>query len=93
MAARHYQEGEKSIEQKEYQQALNQLNYALTLTPDNPKILNAIKRVKMLIIQAEVEGRTDRAVELLNAGDVDSAKEEIRKALAVIPEESTQKSQ
>ena len=89
-AEKHFQNGQKLLGEERYDEALEELNRALTLTPDNPKILKVRAQTLYERHIAEIKRRTTDAISELDSGDVDSAKKEFQHILTIIPKESTQ---
>ncbi len=92
-ADRHYKKGLKFFNRRMYSEAMEQYDQALTLTPDNPKVLRARDEVVEEQKKRDIQKRTEQALKMLEAGDVESAKEEYHKILANLPNESTQQSE
>lgn len=92
-ADKHYKKGLKFFGRRMYSEALEQYDQALTLTPDNPKVVRARREAVEEQKKRDVHKRTEQALKLLEAGDVESAKEEYNKILATLPNESTQQSE
>jgi len=86
----HYSRSEKFRKDKKYDQALSELDKALVVTPDNPKILKAKEQIMYEERMDEVKKRIGVATQKLNAGEVDSAKKEFQQILATIPKEAVQ---
>ena len=89
-AEKHFQNGQKLLGEERYDEALEELNRALTLTPDNPKVLKVRAQTLYERHIAEIKRRTTDAISELDSGDVDSAKKEFQHILTIIPKESTQ---
>lgn len=87
---KHYARSEKLLQEKNYSAAMAELDKALVVTPDNPKILKAKQRVEYEERMDEVKKRIGQAEKELETGDVDSAKKEFHRILATIPNESVQ---
>lgn len=92
-ADQHYKKGLKFFNRRMYSEALEQYDQALALTPDNPKVLRARNEVAEEQKKRDIHQRTEQALKMLEAGDVESAKEEYHKILATLPNESTQQSE
>ena len=85
-----YKNGQKLFKDGKYQQAMDEYQKALTLTPKNPKITQAYQKAKLESVKRDVKESSDAALKMLNQGDVVSAKIEFRKILATIPNEPIQ---
>ncbi len=89
-ATDHYQRGCLLVEDKKFSEAIDQFNRALAITPDNPKIIKGKQWALFKQTVEEIRQHSEKAVDLLEVGDVISAKEEFRKILTTIPKESIQ---
>lgn len=89
----HYQEGLALWDEKDYTAALEEFTAALSLTPQNPKILRAREEVLEDKMKDQIYRQTDQALEMLEEGDFYSARDEFRKVLTLIPSEPIQKSE
>jgi tetratricopeptide (TPR) repeat protein len=87
-AEKHYQRGQALVGQQKYEEAIEEFDRALTVTPDNPKVLKARMKAQYERDVAEVKKLTEKALEKLNLGEVESAKEEFHRILATFPGES-----
>ena len=85
---KHFERGETYFEQEEYQRALTEFELALQLTPQNPKLIKARKKVILELSKQDIKDKTQRAINMLNSGDSISAKREIQRLLTTIPNES-----
>ncbi len=86
----HYQKGQELAKKGKYEQAFDEYNEALSLTPDNPKVMKARNNARLQIIKKQVKESTDSALKMLELGDTVSAKIEFRKILTIIPNEPIQ---
>ena len=77
-------------DQNQFDQAIEYIDKAVTLTPDNPKL--KILREQILESQRlfEVKKRVGRATEFLDEGDMNSARKEFQAILTILPGESVQ---
>ncbi len=89
-STKHYQKGQQLFSDKQYAEALREVDRALTLTPNNPKILKFRDQIIYENHIAEVKRRTNDAIVKLDSGDVESAKKEFQHILTIIPNETTQ---
>ena len=86
-ANEHYEQGQAQFDQANYQEALKEFNQALSITPDNPKVIDARKKTILELSKINVKEHSDQAIKMLNSGDSLSAKSEIQKMLTAIPNE------
>ena len=89
---KHYERGQGFLSEGRFKEAVTEFDRALAVTPGNPKVLKAKESVIFEEQLAEMKQRTQRAMEDLEAKNLESAKEEFQKILAIIPDESVQKS-
>lgn len=89
-AEKHYQKAQEDLQNKSYEEALTELDRALAITPNNPKILKSREQVLHQQQMEEIKRRTDVARKNLDAGDVESARKEFQEILATIPDSSIQ---
>jgi tetratricopeptide (TPR) repeat protein len=87
-AEKHYQRGQGLFEQQKYAEAIEEFDRALAMTPDNPKVLKARMKVQYERDVAEVKKLTEKAIQKLNLGEIESAKEEFHRILATFPGEA-----
>ena len=92
-AEQHYQQALQFLADSNFEQAFEELDRALTVTPHNPKIIKARKRAIYTKGIEDVKRRTDDAIRKLDEGDLKSAKKEFQQILATIPNESNHKSE
>ncbi len=89
-AENHYQAGEAFLERKNYQEALTEFNRALLLTPGNPKIIRAQQQACYLQKTDKVKFLAHDAMERLDAGDINAARDMFKEILSLLPEYSNQ---
>ena len=87
-AQEHHRTGEKLAARQKYDQAIEEFDQALRWTPENPKVIRARQKAMSQLRKRDAEEQLDRAMQSLRAGDTRSAKSEIQKTLATIPDES-----
>ena len=92
-SSRHYLKGQEYLQDQQYDNAIDEFNLGLAITPNNPKLLNAVKQVEEEMEIDLLKKRAEDAMEQLNAGDLMSAKQKFQEILATIPEESNHKSE
>ena len=83
----YYKTGEALVRKEKYDQALEEFTKALSLTPNNPKIIRARDEARLKLIKQETKQYTDSALKMLELGDTVSAKIEFQKILTLIPDE------
>lgn len=86
-ADNYYQEAMALEKEGKLDQALEQYNRALTLTPASPKIMEARNKLILKITQRDLKQHSDMAMKLLESGDTVSAGVEFQRALTIIPKE------
>jgi tetratricopeptide (TPR) repeat protein len=86
-AEKYVQQGKAYEEKEMYAEALAQYDTALSITPENPRILECRRGVLLKLREAEVKKMADASLEKLKAGDVSSSKEGFRQILSIIPDE------
>jgi len=92
-AEKHYQKGEEHLRAKQYDEALKEFDHALSVTPNNPKIIRAKEEALYEKALLEAKIRTQDAAHMLERGELEAARDEYKKILATIPEEPFQKSE
>jgi tetratricopeptide (TPR) repeat protein len=85
-AERHYQEGQKYLAEKRFTDALTEYDRALSLTPENPKVIKAKAEAKYAMDLEHARQLAGQAVETLNAGEIEKARKEFQAVLATIPD-------
>lgn len=84
----HYQKGVQFQKKKDYTAAVGEFDEALTFTPDNPKIKRARAKAVKAKNKEEISQRSKQALKMLEEGDSNSAEEEFRKILTILPKDS-----
>jgi len=85
MANEHFLRGKEYAKDGFNGRALQEYEQALQFTPKNPKILQAKKDIEMQQLKEDFTRRSDQALKMLEAGNTQSAKQEIRNMLSTIP--------
>lgn len=85
-----YKEGQKLAKEKNYRQAIDRYNQALSFTPGNPKIMTARDQAILHNAKQQLQEHADSAIKMLDLGDTVSARTEIQKMLTEIPSEPIQ---
>ncbi len=89
-AEKHYQRGHELMGEQDYPGAIAQFDKALALTPENPRIMQARELAQYEQDIVDVKKLVIKAMEKLEAGELESAKEEFQKVLTIIPSEPVQ---
>ena len=84
----HFQRGQKYYEQEDYSAAITEFDRALSLTPDNPKLLKTREKAAYRKKVQDLRERTQSALRHLDLGDTEAAQEEFQEILDTIPEDS-----
>ena len=88
LRSQQYLERGLELRQKgELEKALIEFNRALSLTPDNPKVVAARQQVIKDLTEKTITERSELAIKKIQAGDSYSAKREIENILSTIPGE------
>jgi len=88
MSAEHFKRGNIYYQRNSFQDALDQYNQALQLTPRNPKIVEAREKTYRQITKQNIKQYSKQAIEMLDAGDTRAANQELQKILTTIPNKS-----
>ena len=86
-ADNYYKEAMALEKEDKLDQALEQYNRALTVTPKSPKITEARNKLILKITKRNLKQHADMAMRLLESGDTVSAGVEFQRALSIIPKE------
>ncbi len=89
---KHYHQGQEYLNNKNYDRAIAEFERALSVTPQNPKLLKAIEEAKYFQRVDGLKKEALEAVKDLEAGEMQAAKEKIKNLLANIPDESNRSS-
>jgi tetratricopeptide (TPR) repeat protein len=89
-AENHYQAGESLLERKSYAEAIAEFDRALLLTPGNPKIIRARQQAYYLQKTDKIKFLVHDAMERLDAGDMNSARDMFQEILSLLPEQPVQ---
>ena len=83
----HYQQGQKYLADKNFKQAIAEFDRALSLTPNNPKIIKAKDDAVFARDIDDIKRRAGKAIEKLDAGEIETAKKQFQEILATIPDD------
>jgi tetratricopeptide (TPR) repeat protein len=89
----HHQRGCDYLANKEYAKAITEFDRALSLTPNNPKILREKARAQNAEKIEAIKVLTEAAVRRLDTGEWNEAKTEFQNILTTIPNESVTNSE
>ena len=89
-AENHYQSGESLLEKKRYAEAVAEFDRALLLTPGNPKITRVKQQAYYLQKIEKTKLMVHDAMERLDAGDINSARDIFQEILSLLPEQPVQ---
>lgn len=93
LAQEYSQRGQKLVAEKKYKKAIEAFDKALELSPENKEIVRVRENAVEELNREKIRSHIAHAIELLDLGENASAKEEFRKILTIIPNESVQKSE
>ncbi|HNV23704.1 MAG TPA: hypothetical protein PKH98_02330 [Candidatus Omnitrophota bacterium] len=82
-----YLKGQGSFEKGDYIQAVEELQAALKITPDNPKIIKALKDAEDKKMKFMINQRLEQAKKLVDQGDFDAAQDKMLEVFSIIPKE------
>lgn len=82
----HVDQAQVFLNEGRFEEALQELNNALRLSPENVQVLELIQKVQNAQLAEEVDQRARRALEMIRAGDLKAARQEYQDILAVIPD-------
>lgn len=82
-----FKTGEQYFLAGDYPNAIREFDRALQFTPRNPKILEMKQKAKLEIMKSRVKDHYASAMQMLESGNVHSAKNEIQQMLTTIPGE------
>jgi Flp pilus assembly protein TadD len=89
-AENHYRRGQEYLAQNLYTEARTEFDRALSLTPNNPKVVEAQKRADYTEALEHIKGQANAAILDLQEGNITSAKEKFQDILATFPKEPIQ---
>jgi len=83
----HFKRGQNFQRDGKYDRAIIEFDQALGLTPKNPIIVRAKREILLQMARRDLQERSEKALQMLDSGDTNSAKNEVRKILSTIPNE------
>lgn len=89
-AGQHFNQGKKYFEEQLFREARIEFEKALSLTPNDPAILEYYRKAKEKETKEELELHLKQGINYYDAGDTNRAREELKDALSVIPDNSNQ---
>jgi tetratricopeptide (TPR) repeat protein len=90
-AERHFTCGEQLLAEKKFEEAIAEFDRALAITPENPQIIKTRQRAFYEQNIERIKRTAQKAIEKLDAGELESAKKDFQEILATIPNDVTQK--
>ena len=89
-AIEYLEKGKEYYKEEMYSQAKEQFQKALSLTPENPAVLDYYKKAEKKEIDEKLKLRIRHGLNYYELGDTDAAREEFKDILSVIPDKSNQ---
>ena len=83
-----YRKGQESLAKGDYFQAVEELEAALKITPDNPKITKSLEEAKNKKIKFIINERLEQAKKLVEQGNFSAAQDKILEVFPIMPKES-----
>jgi tetratricopeptide (TPR) repeat protein len=83
---KHMDQAEVFWSEGRFEEALQELKNAERLSPENPQVLELLKKVANAQLAVDVDQRAQKALGMIKAGDLESARQEYQNILAVIPD-------
>ncbi len=87
LAKKHFTMAQEYEKKERFSRAIDEYTRALSLMPENPKLIQARKKAELEWTKRKVKQHTEYALRWLELGDTLSAKLEFRKILSIIPDE------
>lgn len=84
----HYQQGRSYCYNGQYDEAIDEYDNALALSPDDPVIKDDRTQCATKFIKEIAGSKTSQAMQLLESGNYVAAKKKFREVLSIIPNES-----
>jgi cytochrome c-type biogenesis protein CcmH/NrfG len=84
---KHYQQGQAYLTEKKYKEATLEFTKALSLTPNNPKILSAREEAVHKSRVEDIRKRANSAIKKLEDKDVQSSRKQFEDILTGFPSE------
>ncbi|MEW5894708.1 MAG: tetratricopeptide repeat protein [Candidatus Omnitrophota bacterium] len=86
----HLRRGKELLQENSFDEAEKEINKALALTPKNPKLIEMKQKIGKEKTVFEIKAVVQRALEFLDAGDMESSRKEFQKTLTIFPGGSVQ---
>ena len=86
----HYRQAQKFLSAGQFEQASDEIGKALALTPDNPRLKEVRRQIRYDQRISDIKKKINRATELMDSGDMDSARQEFQAILTILPGKSIQ---
>ena len=88
VASSEYKRGLMLLQEQKTLEALKAFNASLAFAPENPKAVQARKEAMRLYRAEQVAQHTEKAMQLINQGNEEAAKQQFREILAIIPNQT-----
>jgi len=82
----HLDQAQVFLNEGRFEEALQELNNASRLSPENIQVQELIQKVQNAQLTEQVDQRARKALEMIRAGDLKAAQQEYQDILAVIPD-------
>lgn len=86
-----YRHAQELAEQNQFDDAIAQIDRALTLTPNNPKLKKMRDDIQFDQRMFDIREKVGKAVGFLDSGDMGSARQKFQEILTILPDEPVQK--
>jgi len=87
----HYRQAMTDVAEREFGKAHDEIQKALALTPDNPKLMKAKDQIEHDQRVLDIKTRATRAMEFLEAGDMEAARQEFQEIIPIFPVQPVQR--
>ena len=88
VASSEYERGLMLLQKQKTVEALKAFNASLAFAPENPKAIKARSEAMRLHRAEQVAQHTEKAMQLINQGNEQAAKQQFREILAIIPNQT-----
>jgi len=87
----HYRQAMTYVDQKQFEKAHDEIQKALALTPNNPKLIKSGEQIENQRRIFDIKMRVTKALNLLDAGNLDAARQEFQEILPIFPGQPVQR--